>query len=295
MADSDQNVRLDLEGEHTAKGIELSSLERFLGSFRAALRDFERSVSARSHQVGRGGHPETATVVASNFKLVGFRIGSAILDLAEVAGDEHAADTLNINAEGAATRNLRSMLDCVDRGTLAGIVVDRLDDARRALGEGGRFGVTVPKRARGLITAQTIEHLRACQGPAPRPEPTTVFGRLHLIASETHRVEIRTADNFNWACAYDASLNGKVIPLIARRVWARGRGVRERSNRGTLDIKEIGALPEYETTPLFHVEAVTISELSEQQQVQGPQGLDVVGVDDLSDEEVDRFLATMLE
>jgi hypothetical protein len=116
-----------------------------------------------------------------------------------------------------------------------------------------------------------------------------------LIASEGNRVEIRATDHYNWKCSYDPKLEEKVIPLITKRVWATGLGTRERANRGALTLEDIGALPEYEMTSLFTDEVVSTEDLQAEQGVDGPQGIAALGVPDIPQDELDRFLAIVLE
>jgi hypothetical protein len=290
-----KTVRLELRGENAQQGIELDSLERFIDKFRDALRDFERSASAREHLIGRGGHPDARSMAATRFRLVGYKIGSAILDLADPI-IESETDALDTDAEGPATQNLRSLLDSLDAGDLDSVVVDALDEARRTLGEHGRFDVKVAKRHQVThIDTNSISRLRARCLTSPSPQPVTVFGRLHLIASEGNRVEIRATDHYNWKCSYDPKLEEKVIPLITKRVWATGLGTRERANRGALTLEDIGALPEYEMTSLFTDEVVSTEDLQAEQGVDGPQGIAALGVPDIPQDELDRFLAIVLE
>jgi hypothetical protein len=294
---SEQTVTLELHGAHATGGIELDSLERFIDKFRDALRDFERSSSARGHEVKRGGHPDARSIAATSFRLVGYRVGSAVLELADAAIPPET-ESLPIAAPGAATQNLDALMDGIDDGDLEPAVVDSLDEARRALGEDGRFSLRLAKRKRvAHVDSRTIRRLREAKHELPAPVTVTVFGRLHLISTEAPRprVEIRATDNYNWVCLYDVDMEAKVLPLISKRVWARGLGTRERANRGTLKLSDIGALPEYEATPLFTYEAVPTEDLEREQGLPGPQGLGALGIADEADDDLDRFLAVMLE
>lgn len=292
-----KTIVLNLEGERATRGIELDSLERFIEGFRAALRDFERSASAREYQIGRVGHPDARAIAASSFRLVGYKRGSAILEVEEVA-PEADGKALQIPTDGTATQNLKNLLDQMDAGTLDPAVVEDLDEARRAIGDDGRFGVKVPaRRKRGVVDATTITRLREAPVLKPSPSEMTVFGRLHLIETEGNpRVEIRGTDGYNWSCSYPEQLEPQVLRLIKKQVQAKGHGVRERANRGSLHIDEIEPLPEYEQTPLFSFHAVPTGELEREQGIEGPQGLQALTIADLpDDEDIDRFLAIMLE
>jgi hypothetical protein len=296
-----ETVKLMLRGERAHEGIELDSLEHFIDKFRAALRDFERSASARLSEVKRGGHPDARTIAATSFRLVGYHIGSAELELADVSPASND-DQLFAGVPSIATQNLSALLDSVDRGELAPTVVESLDDARRALGDDGTFSVWVVRRPHEThITPQAIARLREATHEAPAPRLVTVYGKLHLIATEgpKPRVEIRATDNYNWTCLYDDDLREKVLPLIDKRVWARGLGTRDKPQRGTLDLTDIGPLPEAKATPLFSYAPVPTDELERAQGLSGPQGIDAVSLgtepSDESDDDLDRFLSVMLE
>ena len=290
-------IRLDLEGERAKRGVELDSLERFIEALRTALRDFERSATSREYQIRRGGHPDARSMAVANFRLVGYKTGSAILEIEELLPqvDERS---LQIPTEGAATQNVKNLLDAIDAGTLDPAVIDDLDEARRALGDDGAFGIKVPaRRKRGLIDARRIQKLRQARAAQPEATHVTVFGRLHLIATEgTPRVEIRAADGYNWSCTFPPELEPQVLRLIKRQVRAEGSGYRERANRGVLRLEHIEPLPQYEQTALFSFTVVPATELEQSQGIQGPQGLSTLGIEDLPDDDaIDRYLAEMLQ
>ncbi len=148
----DGAFRLDLHGEKATNGIELASLENFIDRFRAVLRDFERAMSNRSHQIGAGGHPEARTIAATTFVLRRLEPGSAVLTL-----DEPIAavpdGVLDLPGVGAATANLRVLLQALENQDVPTPVVDALEQARRSLGESGWFGIA----ARGAKTVQYID------------------------------------------------------------------------------------------------------------------------------------------
>lgn len=293
-----KTVKLNLKGERAKRGIELDSLERFIERFRAALRDFERSATAREYQIRRGGHPDARSMAASSFRLVGYKIGSAILELEEAPAVPEEK-TLQLPTEGLATQNLKHLLDSIDGGAvLDPVVIEELDEARRAIGEDGRFEVKVPTRRKaGVIDALTITKLRETTVVEPLPTELSVYGRLHLIATEgTPRVEIRATDGYNWSCTYPPELEAQVLGLIKKQVYARGSGIKERANRGTLRLTEIQPLPEFEQTPLFSAKPVSASELERDQGIEGPQGLQSLSITDLpDDEDIDRYLSIILE
>jgi hypothetical protein len=235
-------------------------------------------------------------MAATSFRLVGFRRGSAILELEEPAPVDEKS--LQIPTGGSATQNLKNLLDSLEAGTLDPAVVDDLETARRAIGDDGRFEVKVPtRRKRGVVDAPTITKLREANRVKPSPSDTTVFGRLHLIEIEGNpRVEVRGTDGYNWTCSYQPELEPQILRLIKKQVRAEGQGVRERANRGTLHIEAIDALPEYEQTPLFSPQLVPTSELERGQGIEGPQGFGALSIEDLPDDDaIDRYLAVILE
>lgn len=295
MAPRPGEITLNLQGERAMRGIELDSLERFIDKFRAALRDFERADSARAHQIRRGGHPDARSIAATSFRLIGYKTGSAVLKLEEVAPDVDDP-ALRMPTDGLATQNLRSLLDSLESCDLDRAVIDDLDEARRSLGEDGSFAVKVPHRRKtGRINAKTIDRLRTTSSGRVQPVEVTVFGRLHLIATEgTPRVEIRATDGYNWTCSYPPELESKILGLIKRQVRAHGMGVRERANRATLRIDEISPLPHYDQTPLFSLDTVPAEELERDQGIAGPQGLSSLAIADLpDDEEIDKYLVLL--
>ena len=234
-------------------------------------------------------------MAATNFRLVGYRTGSAVLELQEAP--PNADDTLTIPTVGAATQNIANLLDSLEQGDLDPAVIDDLDETRRAIGEDGSFRITVTgRRKRGLVNEATITRLRKKHTDQQVPMHVTVFGRLHLIATEGPRVEIRGTDNYNWSCTYPPELEPKILGLIKRQVRAEGLGVRDRANRGTLQIEQIEQLPQYEQTPLFSGAAVPVDELEREQGITKPQGLSALSIADLPDsDEIDRYLAAILD
>jgi hypothetical protein len=294
-----KTITLTLEGERAKNGIELNSLERFIDAFRDALRDFERSETAREYQIGRGGHPDARSLAATSFRLVGYKRGSAILDLEEAAPrDDDKA--LPFPTEGIATQNLTNLLDSIDSARpLDPAVIDDLDEAVRALGEDGSFRVKLPARKKkGRVDTRTIAKLRKATRAQPVSSHRTVYGRLHLIEVEgsSPRIEIRATDGYNWSGSYPRELEPMVVRLVGKQVRASGYGTKERANRGSLELEAIEPLPQYEQTPLFTFGQVPASKLEQEQGITGPQGLAAVAIAGLpDDQELDRYLELTLE
>jgi len=88
---SGQRITLELHGSKAEGGVELDGLEGFIDQFRRALREFERTLSAREHEVGRTGQPGGRTRAATGFRLVHFRVenpGVAELEPLELTDPE---------------------------------------------------------------------------------------------------------------------------------------------------------------------------------------------------------------
>ncbi len=236
-------------------------------------------------------------MAATSFRLVGYKVGSAILEVEEAVPDTDE-NALKIATEGPAIQNMKSLLDAIEAGALDPAVVDDLEEALRAIGEDGRFTIKAPaRRKRGVVNAATITRLRRANAVEPDPRYMVVFGRLHLIATEgTPRVEIRATDGYNWHCVYPRELEPQVVQLVTRQVQAKGWGIRERANRGRLRLESVEGLPQYERTPLFSFVPVPTVDLEREQGIVGPQGLAALSIADLPDDEgIDRYLASILE
>lgn len=295
MTDAPTPIVLDLHGTKAPRGVDLDGLQGFIKHFRAALRDYDRSASARDHEVGRGGQPGARSKAVTAFRVVRLSIGSAVMELQEVSD---LSDGLPLPIDGTATANLFGFLDAIEREELDPGVVDSLEAARRALGADGSFGVEPEgRRAKVTIDAPCIERIRNAVSVEPQSHPVTVSGRLHLIeVEEPFRVEIRATDGVNWTCTYDDDLEPVVLSLVKNVVWARGVGRRLKGNRGSMELREIRDLPRFEQSPLFTEKRVPDDELDRSQGVVAPQGLRAVQDDEAVDDEASRaFLDFILE
>jgi len=296
VATSDQRIVLKLHGAKAKRGVELDGLEGFIESFRRALREFERSLSAREGELGRSGQPGTRSRAATGFRLVGFEIGSgkATLEPLEANSDESQL----LTEDPASSRNLRMLLESArDGAPLAPQVIQSLDGARKALGEDGRFGARFSdqKHVQFYVDSEAIRKLESAGRPETEAREMTVSGRLHLIeVEEPGRVEIRAVDGVNWACVYDPSLKPAVLRLVESLVRVRGVGRRTAYNRGSLELLEIEPLPKFEQTPLFTREAIPTSELERQQGITRPQGLAALQDPEWVDDEASREYLSMV-
>ena len=298
MEASEQRITLELHGSKAEGGVELDGLEGFIDQFRRALREFERTLSAREHEVGRTGQPGSRTKAATGFRLVAFRIenpGVAELEPLELAEPERQL----LATEPASSENLRHLLEAVGaERPLSPRVIEALDGARKSLGRGGRFGVAFgPKESPFYVDGERIQRLHAATTLETEPKEITVSGRLHLIEVEQPgKVEVRATDGVNWTCTYDPALKPTVLRLVDSLVRARGLGRRTAHNRGSMELREVELLPKFEQTPLFTREPVPTAELERQQSITRPQGLAALKDPDWVDDEASReYLSIVLD
>jgi hypothetical protein len=298
MEAQDQSVIIDLHGSKATRGVELDGFQRWLEHFRRALRDFERSRSPRREQVKRTGRPGPVSDLATAFRLVEFRIGSGIATLEPV--DMPDADQLDMaHPEAPAIRNLRSLMESVEAGSVNRAVVEALEDARKSVGDDGSFGIKLDKRKNGKTTidSETIERLgSASKETPPALTEMTVSGLLHLIeVEEPECVAIRDRSGIDWLCTFEPELEAKVLRLVKSIVWATGTGGLTTPRSGKMHLREIREVPRYEQSSLFTFERVPLEELEAEQGIAEPQGLAAVQDPEWADDEQDRaYLALVL-
>lgn len=314
MEASKQSVVIDLHGSKAVGGVELYGLQRWAEHFRRALRDFERSQSLRQEPVKRTGRPGPISDISTAFRLVYFRKGSGIATLEPLQPPEPrespGAEQLDIPpaeppavplSEPPAIRNLRSMIEAIDENRLDPVVVEALEDSRKAVGEDGHYGIKFSHQPNGRtsIDSETIQRLRAATTDEPAAaEPTekTVSGLLHLIeVEEPERLAIRDHAGVDWDCTFESELEGKVLGLVKSIVRAVGTGEQTKPKVGRLHIRDIQAVPRHEQSSLFTFERVPIEEIEAQRGVVGPQGLAATADPEWADDEQDRaYLAFVL-
>jgi hypothetical protein len=297
VARSDQIV-LRLEGSEAQRGLPLASLEEFVEQFRRALRDFDRA--RRAEPTKRGGHPSSREELVTAFRVVELKPGSAILTLEPIPQPAAETQVALEDVESLAVENLRSLMRTLeqDDAPLDSAVTEAVSAARQALGEDGSIEISVRSgrkpRQRLVIDERRVAALER-RVRAQKPKPMTISGRLHMIDVEPDRVGIHSADNVDWSCSYPDELEAIVKTLVDTNVAVRGLGYRQSAARGFLKIEHIAQVGEFEQTPLFTFERVSIEDLLEQQGIRGPQGRISILPDDLSDEEADAFLAAVLD
>lgn len=297
-AGSTERFVLRLEGSRARDGILLQGLKDFAEDFLRALRWHDRA--SRGETIAKSGHPARRDELLTAFRIVGYEIGSAILTI-EPAIDNLGDESLDVAAATLPASNMASLLACAQgREPLDPDVARALDDARRHLGNDGRFHVGPVDGAdrAPFVTfdAKTIPAMATPQQPV-NTGPVTVSGRLHAIDIEPDRVQIRAADGADWRCTYPEEEEARVKALLGGIVVARGIGRRTDGRRGEIAIETIKAIPYAEETPLFTRERVPIERLMVDQHIEGPQGLASLvdpGWDD-DDPASQAFLAAVLD
>ncbi|HVE68254.1 MAG TPA: hypothetical protein VNB64_06710, partial [Solirubrobacteraceae bacterium] len=253
MSAADPRIVLTLSGAKAKRGVELDGLEGFIDHFRRALREFERTISARAHEVGRMGPPGERSRVATGFRLVDFKTGSGVAQLEPLELD-HPDGTL-VRDEPRSSETLRLLVEAVrERRPMSPRVVDALEGARKALGGDGSFGIAFSSQDEEpfYIDEEQIQRLHAAASFDSEPRDVVVSGKLHLIEVEPPgKVEIRAADGVNWSCTYAEDMKATVLRCVDTVVRAHGVGVRTAHGRGTMELKGVEPLPKFEQTPLF--------------------------------------------
>lgn len=286
-------VVLRLEGGKAARGLSLADLRAFVGHFIGALRGFDRV--RRAEPARRAGHPERRSERVAAFRLVEFHTGSAVATL-ESAAREEQDEALFDDQEDPALDNLGALLDQLRRDeALDAEVLDALDSARRALGEDGRIGLSLPgQNAAFTIDRERVERLRG----RPSGDARTVrqvSGRLHLIDLEPGRIGIRTPSGVEWSCRYGEELEETVKKLIDKVVVADGEGRLTSPQRGSMELEGLKPALPHEQTALFSEERVSLDELLKVQDITRPQGLSALGDPEWEDDdESERFLEFVL-
>ena len=292
MTDADSKITLKLEGDQAREGIVLNALDGFITHFTKALLYHYRA--SKSEPARRTGHPQTDEQLATSFRLVEFRTGSAIVVLNPLLADVEMAAMLTADVPTLAWTNVESLLATADSRTpFADEVVAELEQATRCLGKDGRFSVDY--QAHGHVRSRTFDLpvLATLRAPArvDAAREHTITGNLHAIDLEPDQVAIRAASGVDWRCTYPKELQGDVLGLVGSRVWARGVGKSISARAGTLDVIEIHGMAEYEQTSLFTGAPVPLETLMQQQHFTSPQGLTAYADPEWeADEQSERFL-----
>jgi len=292
MTAPDNRITLTLKGENAQSGISLDAFDGFITHFTNALRYHYRA--SKAEPTRKPGHPFSKEQFTTAFRLVEFRVGSAIAVLDPPLVEGVPDSLLDSDVPTLAWTNVDDLLATAADGTcLDDDVVSELMAATRSLGKDGSFAVDY--RSRGVSRAHTfhlpgLERLRAPRS-VDAPHPQTITGNLHAIDLEPGHVAVRTASGMDWRCSYPDAIEQHVLALVGLRVWARGIGRATSTRAGSLDVAEIHPVVEYEQTALFTGSPVPLAELMTQQAVQGPQGLRALSDPDWElDDQSEQFL-----
>jgi hypothetical protein len=124
-------VVLDLHGTRAQVGVDIDAFEVFLRHFRAALREYDRSL--RGTLARRGGHPDARDLAASSFRLIGFQVGSGIATLTPARPIESEDANLPLDDSGGdlSMSTLMGLVSAIESDAgLPEPVVEALDSAR---------------------------------------------------------------------------------------------------------------------------------------------------------------------
>lgn len=292
MTDTDNRITLTLKGEYAKEGISLNAFDGFITHFTNALRYHYRA--SKAEPTRNAGHPLSKEQLATSFRLVDFRVGSAIAVLDPPLVDEESDSLLDSDVPTLAWTNVDDLLATADAGTyLEDDVAIELEAATRCLGRDGSFKVDYRSGSRSRAHTFDLPRLAALRAPrsADTACPHTITGHMHAIDLEPGHVAIRTASGMDWRCSYPDELEKHILALVGTRVWARGTGKTTSTRAGSLDVVEIHPVAVYEQTALFTGLPVPITDLMARQSIDSPQGLAAVADPDWElDEESDRFL-----
>jgi len=292
MTNADTSITLTLKGERAKEGITLDAFDGFITHFTSALRCHYRA--SQSEPTRKTGHPLSKEQFATSFRLVDFRVGSAIAVLQPPLADVESGTLLDSDVPTLAWTNVDDLLAAAEAGMyLDDDVAAELEAATRSLGRDGSFAVDYHSGGRSRSHTFDLPGLARLRAPQSieTPRPQTITGHLHAIDLEPGQVAIRTASGADWRCSYSGDLEQHVLTLVGTRVWARGMGKATSTRAGTLDVAEIHPVAVYEQTALFTGLPVPIDELMARQAIGSPQGLAAFADPEWEPgEESDRFL-----
>lgn len=231
-----RRFEVQLEGPNVGPGeVDFDSLVAFGEHFQDALRRLANVVEGK--QAVQPGHPTAAATSAANFRLVGIKKGSAILQLKAMSDDiwPGAADMAVVEL----ARRVHSSKTPLDAG-----IVNALDEARSSLGTTGAFRVRSHGMKTMVVTPRVVERLRAravAQTPSAQMH-RVVTGWLHMADVQPNEFVIRTPTGVEWRCAFPPTMKQAVLSLLDRVVVAAGQGART-GRLGRLEIESIREAP----------------------------------------------------
>jgi hypothetical protein len=294
------SITLTLKGSRAERGVSLSNFETFIENFLGALRAFQREEAGVS--ASKTGTPERAAAVATSFRLVQLEPGSAIatLEPEPVESIDDESEQM-FEQQPPQVTNLMAMLSRIEqRESLPEQVTASLDGACRALGENASFELAVPRDTNSesaaqevVIDSEVLLELLAKE-ETPSTEVNSISGFLHRLDLEPDKIGIRAADGVAWTADYPEELEGKILSLVGQVVWATGQGQLQGPRRGAMKIDAIESAEPGEQSALFSKERISEDELAARQGIEGPQGLDRLGVSEWTEED-DAYLAALTE
>lgn len=290
-------IVLELTGSEADRGMPLANLESFIDQLVRGLRAFDRH--SRLERGLKSGRPGKRDELVTAFRVVDLRAGSTTITLEpEVPSDGQMFP----DASTLAMANFDDFLAAVEgEASFDADAAAAIGKARRCLGAGGRIRVVRKRGKKALrrveIDERVVERLEE-RAERPGPRQMRVSGRLHLIDVEPpYKVGIRASDGTDWLSHYPAELEELVTSLLGKPVWVKGVGELTGAQRGSLEITEIHAVVGgLEQTEMFSVEPLPIAELMARQGISGPTPTRALSLpSDLSDEEVEDYLAALLD
>jgi len=278
-----QQIELRVEGSRAYPGaIDLEALPGLASGLRRALRAVV--LTRRGMPGSKPGPSDRETRFQSGIRLVDVREGSAVLVL------EAAEPRLFEGGDQA----VKELLDLVTgQAEVDQTVIAALDDACRALGDGGRMTFHTPWRAPVSIDKEVVGRLRSSHHIVA--ENVTVSGWLHGADIDPDHIVIRDSSGTEWTCHYAEDQERSVLSLIGSIVKAQGRGS-STGKRGRIEVSSVEEVSP--PTPITDHRGADVSDLTaramRKQGIDSPQSLAAHALA-LTQEEQAAFLAAMEE
>ncbi len=295
----ENSIEIRIEGVKAKAGVVLADFESFIDNFLSALRDYDRD--QRGAPTKKAGHPEARAAAVTSFRLVAFRQGSGIATIEPEVGEVDEQAGQMIEGEPIQMSNLRSLLSSIENGSeLSESVAESLERARRSVGDDGSVAIDFPGNVEPdnsprtiLIDAARLEQIPRTRLIQVSQGVDSISGRLHKVDFEPDSLAIRTSDGVDWSCRFPETLESEVEALVNRLVWVSGIGQLLSPKKGTMELESIRPIEHGTQTSLFAAgQGVSVEELAKAQKIQGPQGLNAVGLPDWTDAD-DAYLEAL--
>lgn len=280
ITNSTNRLSITVEGQAADGRLALSEVARIAGEFQAQLERIAR-VLIGSSASSRGGRTPSEIVEATRLDLVGFRHGSAVLEIEPVQAEPTLIPSLLdecLDAFFAGARELGDNPARLPHGfdrsvvtgfrTLTGSVGAAITRIR--ITQEGREPLVMDDAVKQAVR----RHLRAAQ-----TEDVAISGRLHMgdFAPSALRCRIDTAHG-SVMCDFDLDLRDEVLAAMDQLVSARGQAERW---QGATEPK---ILHLEAVEPIREERARSIADLAAEQGVQP-----LSSIADLTGEPVDDF------